>query len=1077
MRGLKAVMLIGAAALARPARAADALKFGPAPAWVLPQPLPASSAKTADAPIAILLQDQQTMLDPGRITTYSEVAFRIQKPEGLAAGNLSIGWDPSRETATVNKLEIRRGNQVIDVLKSGQTFTTVRRESNLESAMLDGMLTANIQPEGLQEGDVIVLASTTEHSDPVLKGHVETTFGQWGSAQIGLGHARVTWPSALNVRVRKVGDLTGAHQGSRSTANFFDIQMRNVDPLIPPKGAPVRFHVGRMGEATDFTSWADVAKLMMPLYRDSAKVNSAGALREEVEKIRRASPDPKVRARLALQLAQERVRYVALMMGQGGYVPVPADTTWSRRFGDCKGKTALLLAILNELGIAAEPVLVNSAMGDAIADRLPMVTLFDHVLVRAHIGGKDYWLDGTRSGDTDLDLIPTPNLGWGLPLVPAAQLVHILPPPLDQPASQTHLDIDASSGIFAPSPARVEQVIRGDLAIALQLGLSSLSEAQRQEYFRTYWSKRYDFITMKSAASTFNKTQKQLTLSMTGDAKLDWREGYFFIPDATLGYDPDFDRPAGPFHDAPFVIDHPSYALNVIQLRMPASFLAGRKFGAPDVHETLAGVEYRRTSRLDGNVLTFETRTRSLKPEITYKEAVAAAGRLRALADEDPSLPLPRRYQTTSADLDGLAADKPASAEEFFRRGLTFLNSSKFDSAIADFTDGLRLKPADEWALANRGLAYVWKNDEARAEADLTAVEKINATNSVLLRARGLLAENKSDFKAAIRAYTVALEGDPNSDWVRGRRSFARSSVGDEEGALADSAEALKANPGMMDLRVMRANIFLGRGDLQSVGREADQMVAENSNSDYGLVAAGKIYARLGRKAEALRAFDAALAIKPLPYIYLNRAQIRPFTDMAGRMADLEAALKLDPKDVNTLAEKAEQLAASRDLAGALKLYNQVKQLDPDNKDLELHRAIILYKTGAKSEAERVITRRRAEAKTPSEFNSLCWIKATAGIMLESARADCMEALRLRPEFPAAMDSLAFVELRLGKVDEAISLYTKAIEHKTGSASYMGRAIAYARKGDKARSDSDRAEAIRLDQDAETRFAEYGLRR
>ena len=70
---------------------------------------------------------------------------------------------------------------------------------------------------------------------------------------------------------------------------------------------------------------------------------------------------------------QERVRYVALLMGQGGYVPAAAETNSSRRYGDCKAKTALLLAILHELGIAAEPVVVNAVAGDMVADRLPSI--------------------------------------------------------------------------------------------------------------------------------------------------------------------------------------------------------------------------------------------------------------------------------------------------------------------------------------------------------------------------------------------------------------------------------------------------------------------------------------------------------------------------------------------------------------------------------------------------------------------------------------------------------------------------------------------------------------------------------
>ena len=49
---------------------------------------------------------------------------------------------------------------------------------------------------------------------------------------------------------------------------------------------------------------------------------------------------------------QDKVRYVFLGMNTGGYVPADADVTWARRFGDCKGKTTLLLAVLHELGIA-----------------------------------------------------------------------------------------------------------------------------------------------------------------------------------------------------------------------------------------------------------------------------------------------------------------------------------------------------------------------------------------------------------------------------------------------------------------------------------------------------------------------------------------------------------------------------------------------------------------------------------------------------------------------------------------------------------------------------------------------------
>lgn len=168
MRFIRFVLLAGAASgFASPVAAAETLKFGPAPTWVIPQAIP--NTKPTDAPVALLLNDQQVAFESGKTIVFAETAMRIQNPQGLSAGSISFGWDPARDTVTVNKFQIRRGDKVIDVLGAGQTFTILRRESNLEAAMLDGTLTANIQPEGLQEGDIIDLATTVEHFDPVLK--------------------------------------------------------------------------------------------------------------------------------------------------------------------------------------------------------------------------------------------------------------------------------------------------------------------------------------------------------------------------------------------------------------------------------------------------------------------------------------------------------------------------------------------------------------------------------------------------------------------------------------------------------------------------------------------------------------------------------------------------------------------------------------------------------------------------------------------------------------------------------------------------------------------------------------------
>jgi tetratricopeptide (TPR) repeat protein len=618
-------------------------------------------------------------------------------------------------------------------------------------------------------------------------------------------------------------------------------------------------------------------------------------------------------------------------------------------------------------------------------------------------------------------------------------------------------------------------VLHGDLAISLQSALSSFSKAQRQAFFQKYWTNTFDFIDFKSGSATFERTKRELHLLMTGVAKMDWTGGYFHVPDSSVGYTPDFSRLAGPFHDAPFEVAYPSYTRTVSRLHMPPSFLAGRDFGSVDVHETLAGIEYKRMARLNGDVLTVATSEKSVLPEISYKDALAAEPRLKSLDDEDVQLPLTSRYHATEADVAAELAEKPSSADEYFERGRILSDAGKLDEAVADFTAALEAKPKDKWSLANRGLMYVWKRNFAAAEKDLSAAESIDPTNPVLLRARGLMAEFKGECDKAVDFYTRSLAKEPDNSFAVGHRATCESDLSKDDAALADAAEALRADPSWMDLRILRANIFMRQGNPEMVAAEAEALTRENSQSDYAWVGAAMAYSALGQRDRAMQAFDRALAIKPQAFIYVNRSHARLRSDVAGRLADLDAALKLEPANPDALAAKADLLSEGGSSKAALALLEQIKAAD-DDQNTRQRRAILLYKLGRATEAEKLFGSIRSGAKTASAFNSLCWVKATAGILLDSALQDCRHALKLKPNAGSYLDSLGMVLLKLGKLDDALDAYNQAIAKKTGADSLMGRAFVYLKKGDAAHAQADADAARKLYPNIDDDFAEYGLK-
>ncbi|MDB5677083.1 tetratricopeptide repeat protein [Sphingomonas bacterium] len=1073
---IKAFGLLAIMAFAGQAHAQDKPVIAPAPGWVKPVALP-TDGKDDGQPVRILLSDQQIDLTPGRPTMFTEFVAKIQTPQGLAAGNISLPWRPETDVLTVHKLVIRRGDKAIDVLASGQTFTVLRRETNLETATLDGVLTANIQPEGLQVGDIIDLAISITSRDPVLKNHVEEMAGAWNGVTIGRAHLRIQWPSDLKLRLRQTASYAALKPVKAGATTSVEFSADNLQPISPPKGAPPRYQLQRIVEASDFVSWADLGALMAPLYDKASAVPASATVQTEIARIRAASSDPVARAEAALALVQDRVRYVALAMGAGGLVPADAEATWTRRYGDCKAKTALLLAILHALDIKADAVAVNAIAGDGIDARLPMVGLFNHVLVRAQIGARTYWLDGTRSGDASLDRLTVPPFGWGLPLVASnAQLVRLLPPPLAKPNQVTAIRIDAQGGIAIPAPTHIEVVLSGDEAMGSSLWLAGLVGDQRDRTLRDYWHAQYDFIDIKSTSAAFDPKTGETRFVMDGLAKMDWSDGSYQTDGTGIGYRADFSRDPGPDRDAPFAVPYPYFTKLTETILLPKDF--GATTGtAANVDKTVAGIEYRRTAAIVGNVFTIEKTERSVAPEFPAAEAPADQAALRALATQSISIRKPIGYRPSDADMTAMMAAAPTTAAGFLSRGNTLMERGRLDDAIKDYDQAIALDPGNVWAHADRGIALVWKDSTAEATRELDAAAALDPKNPVVWRARGLMAERRGAAKDAVAAYTASLVAEPGNVFALTHRAVANRAAGDPDAALADATAAIKLAPKAVDLYLLSANILRGQGKRDAALAQAAAVTAANPDNAYAFVVAAGIYGAFQRTDDAMRAYDRALAIKPASYIYLNRSYVRPKADVAGRLADLDAALKLDPNSADAIGGKAQLLADKGDLAGAIAMYSVAIGRLPNETELLSGRGVVYARAGQTALAEKDFAAVRAKATDANALNSICWSKATSNIALDSALQDCDAALAKEPGVAAYLDSRAFVLLRMGRYDDAIATYDKALGVSPAlAASLYGRAVAWASKGNKVKSDADVAAAEAVDPDVRERFARYGVK-
>lgn len=558
-------------ALAAPARAAnEAIAFGPPPAWVRPTPAIAAPPD-AGGLLFFERQDLQIHLDAAGRSQYQSFRVKLLHPQALQLGNVLLFWNPSSGSATVHGVAILRDGQVIDVLEKAK-FEVLRREDQLEQAMLSGILTAALQVPDLRVGDVLEVSYTLRDADPTLGGAVA---GLWSLAEAPLpGRYRmaISWEAGQEPRTKLSPELQNA---VTATPAGLTIALDNPPALAAPQDAPPRFSWLRVAEYSDFSDWSGVAGKFAPLYAEAAKLRPASPLKAEAARIKAAHRDEMERAAAALKLVQQEVRYVYVGLGAGNLTPTSADISWERRFADCKGKTALLLALLGELGIRAEPVLVDNDGGDDGMDqRLPNPGYFDHVLVRATIAGKPRWLDGTLPPVARPTLRPVLPYRWVLPIAAdGARLERVAWEPFPEPQKITLYELDARQGFEAPARITTTTITRGIEGMAEYARLSALTADQLTTAFRNNMPGD-TFTAIDSVKWRFDHENDASVLTVSGRGTVDWDDNgdgskSLALPGGGFSAPSRRQRDPGQNQEAPFY-NEPEFVCHVTTVRLPS---------------------------------------------------------------------------------------------------------------------------------------------------------------------------------------------------------------------------------------------------------------------------------------------------------------------------------------------------------------------------------------------------------------------------------------------------------------------------------------------------------------------------
>lgn len=1048
---------IAAALFIGHAVAADRPQLGPAPAWVLPPVTPAQSPATTEAGLQVLLNDQQLRLTTEVSEFYTASRVRVQSPQGLSAiGTVRFGWNPDKDVLTIHQLTATRGGETRNLLE-GQEFTVLRREDQLEQAVLTGTLTAVLQPPGLQVGDEIEFRYTLSRRDPVV---ADTPDGAyiWPNTTISSVRLRALWPESMPLRHRASTHMPAAAPVTRDGWNELTYEMQNPAPLLQPTGAPARFAAMRMVEFTTFRDWQHLSQRFAPLYAKAATLAASSPLRAEITRIRQQHATPVARAEAALRLVQDEIRYVLLAMNTGGLVPATADETWERRYGDCKAKTALLLALLAGLGVQAEPVLVSTAFGDGMDTRLPGVGLFDHVMVRAKIGDKTYWLDGTRVGDRSLARLKPPEFQWGLPLLAGGSaLVRIVQEPLREPQAVRTLDVDASEGITLPAPFKAELLLTGDAALGVKQTWDNVPEVNREEGFRSFWREQYHGLDIDSTQMHYDEAAGTLTWKASGRITLEWDPEYetYEPHDMSLGYRADFTRPRGTDTAAPYYVNFPTYERTVETIKLPPGRTPFTVTGS-DIDRTIAGVEYRRKAVVHDNRFTMELSTRSIAAEFPASQRTEAERVLLEMSRNNLFLKKPENYLPTAKELRANAGQERETAQDYYLLALQMLQRNLREEALTELAKAVEMDPAHADSRLLRGQESASRGKLDAALVDFEAGMSANPDHVRLATALTRLRIQRGEVALALPVLDAVLarKQDGSLQLLRARALMLlgrlEEALREVQAGLAAGATPAEANPLLLELHSRQ-------GRSAEVGRLAQESRATMITNANGLFILASYLESLGELALAKQYFGEGLAIKPDALAFVARARLSD--DKPAVLADIRRGLDSADAPSSVYDRAAEVLLDRgwyRDAVEILDKYDEDKGIS--------YRAIAMrgiahWLLGDRAAAAKDFEAARQSA--PDEgLNNLCWDKAIHRTALDLALSECDAALADLPDCGPCLDSRGMTLLQLGRYREAIAAYDASLQHGWRPPSVYGRGIARLRVGEREAGERDLVQAM-----------------
>jgi len=171
-------------------------------------------------------------------------------------------------------------------------------------------------------------------------------------------------------------------------------RFKELSPIIPEEPMPSISIINPAIGISNFSSWEEIYKWWYSLYKDKIVLNKE--VKDFTANLVKGAKGDLEKAKRIYDFCSRNVRYVAVEYGESGYEPHYANDIFVNRYGDCKDKAILLVAMMKEAGLKAYPVLIPTREIYQMQKDFPSVN-FDHAIAVLSYEGKLIFMDATAS--------------------------------------------------------------------------------------------------------------------------------------------------------------------------------------------------------------------------------------------------------------------------------------------------------------------------------------------------------------------------------------------------------------------------------------------------------------------------------------------------------------------------------------------------------------------------------------------------------------------------------------------------------------------------------------------------------